>query len=84
MRPNGLLVQRWKEIQGQVETFSYQGGTIFRVRWKLFQGKEERFSYQGGNGFMLRWKDFQGKVERKSGREINRWNNFQGINLRSI
>jgi hypothetical protein len=43
-----------------VETFSGQGGTIFRVGWNLFQGQVEQFSHLGGNKFMVRWKENQG------------------------
>jgi hypothetical protein len=43
-----------------VETFSGQGGTIFRGRWKLFQGRVEGFSHQGGSKFRVRWKENRG------------------------
>ncbi len=61
MSHKGLRVSRWKRIQTQEETFSGQGGKVFREKWKLFQGREEEFSHQGGKKFRFRWKENQDK-----------------------
>ena len=66
LRHRGFGVFRWKSFQGEVETFSGQGGREFRVRWKQNRGRVEGKSCLGGNIFGA---DFS-QVEQFAGQKI--------------